>query len=377
MREEPKFKVGDVVRNVAPLSSYHGLIGLVKDCFKEPGFGNCYAVDWFKGKHYAGTSKKIYEHALERYHGTLTDPEPVNERTQKFKVGDKVLCVNRRSVFHGFTGTITKIVWDNPGYEQEVSVAWEGRAGGQTNRMKVSGLKPAKMPLQKDDPYAELKKAKAEGKKIQISHNGGKSWSDSTANWKFPPEYYRIKPENLEPKFKVDDMVVIRGYRSPGKIMTIVTGICGNREYVVNMDGAVARVKEEDVKHYSEPLPSLQQVNRSNRGGVRVGELHVIIGRPGTGASHFMSTEVAKQKSTNQQKENTMKLELTTRHFLNGKDISEITLAQLYQTIGMAEQDIRELEKIENKPKRLVKEIEKRKADLKALVDFLDAQDAS
>lgn len=72
-----------------------------------------------------------------------------------------------------------------------------------------------------------------------------------------------------------------------------------------------------------------------------------------------------------------MKLELTTRHFLNGRDVAELSLAQIYDVIAKAEIDIRDLEKIENKPKRLVKEIEKRKTDLKALVDFLDAQDAS
>lgn len=180
--------------------------------------------------------------------------------------------------------------------------------------MKASGVELVSSKSE-SDPYADLKKAYAEGKTIEMYHNTTRRWTPMrhVPQWSSPVERYRVKPE--EPRLVPD-------------------------------------------------------------GGVRVGELYVIVGRPGAGASHFMSTEVAKQKSTNQQKENTMKLELTTRHFLNGKDISEITLAQLYQTIGMAEQDIRELEKIENKPKRLVKEIEKRKADLKALVDFLDAQDS-
>ena len=237
--------------------------------------------------------------------------------SKRLKVGDKVRCVSPRSSFFGDLGEVIKIVVDNPHYVQEVAVAWKSNDGiyiGRSNRMLVSGLEL--LSAKKDeDPYADLKKAYAEGKTIQVRQSSG-VWADlsSRPKWVWDADSYRIKPE--EPKLVPD-------------------------------------------------------------GGVRVGELHVIIGRPGTGASHFMSTEVAKQKSTNQQKENTMKLELTTRHFLNGKDISEITLAQLYQTIGHAEQDIRELEKIENKPKRLVKEIEKRKADLKALVDFLDAQDAS
>lgn len=236
--------------------------------------------------------------------------------SKRLKVGDKVRCVSPRSSFFGDLGEVIKIVVDNPHYVQEVAVAWKSNDGiyiGRSNRMLVSGLELLSAKKD-DDPYAELKKAYTEGKTIQVRQSSG-VWADlsSRPKWFWDADSYRIKPE--EPRLVPD-------------------------------------------------------------GGVRVGELHVIIGRPGTGASHFMSTEVAKQKSTNQQKENTMKLELTTRHFLNGKDISEITLAQLYQTIGMAEQDIRELEKIENKPKRLVKEIEKRKTDLKALVDFLDAQDS-
>lgn len=237
--------------------------------------------------------------------------------SKRLKVGDKVRCVSPRSSFFGNLGEVIKIVVDNPHYVQEVAVAWKSNDGiyiGRSSRMLVSGLEL--LSAKKDeDPYADLKKAYAEGKTIEMYNKSTRRWMEfrHVPKWYSPVERYRVKPEDPS------------------------------------------------------PVPS---------GGLRVGELHVIIGRPGTGASHFMSTEVAKQKSTNQQKENTMKLELTTRHFLNGKDISEITLAQLYQTIGHAEQDIRELEKIENKPKRLVKEIEKRKTDLKALVDFLDAQDS-
>lgn len=70
-----------------------------------------------------------------------------------------------------------------------------------------------------------------------------------------------------------------------------------------------------------------------------------------------------------------MQLKLTTRHFLNGKDVADLHLSQIYEAISQAESQIRELEKIENKPKRLVKEIDQRRADLKALVEFLDKQD--
>lgn len=237
--------------------------------------------------------------------------------SKRLKVGDKVRCVSLRSKFGGCQGEVVRIVVDKPHYEQEVAVAWMSQDNiflGQSNRMLVSGLELLSA-MKDNDPYAELKKAYAEGKTIQVRQPSG-VWVDLSSHpkWVWDADCYRIKPE--EPRLVPD-------------------------------------------------------------GGVRVGELHVIIGRPGAGASHFMSTEVAKQKSTNQQKENTMKLELTTRHFLNGRDVAELSIAQIYDVIAKAEIDIRDLEKIENKPKRLVKEIEKRKADLKALVDFLDAQDAS
>lgn len=355
MKQEPKFKVGDVVRNVAPLSSYHGLIGQVKDCFVEPGYGTCYAVDWFKGKvYYTGTSKKIYEHALELYSDKLKET--------KYKVGDEVLCINRKSSFRGYKGIVIK-VFDVAGQEQEVAVDWKSTSGGSVggSRMKASGVELVSSKSDKD-PYAELKKAYADGKTIQMKQESG-VWVDLNQNreprWIWDVDTYRIKP---------DPYAELKKAYAEGKTIEMYaksTGRWNPIHHVPKWDSPVERyrVKPEEPRLVPD-------------GGVRVGELTVIVGRPGAGASHFMSTEVAKQKSTNQQKENTMKLELTTRHFLNGKDISEITLAQLYQTIGMAEQDIRELEKIENKPKRLVKEIEKRKADLKALVDFLDAQDS-
>lgn len=44
------------------------------------------------------------------------------------------------------------------------------------------------------DPYAELKKAHAEGKVIQFQNGNGRWDGPVSGNWLFPPERYRIKP---------------------------------------------------------------------------------------------------------------------------------------------------------------------------------------
>ena len=50
-------------------------------------------------------------------------------------------------------------------------------------------------PEAKPDPYAELKKAHAEGNVIQVQvHNTWQDTKDPNLRWSMPPEYYRIKP---------------------------------------------------------------------------------------------------------------------------------------------------------------------------------------
>lgn len=69
-------------------------------------------------------------------------------------------------------------------------------------------------------------------------------------------------------------------------------------------------------------------------------------------------------------------IEITTKTLINGQDIKGLTDSQIYSLIADQEAEIKKLEAIENKPKRLVNEIEKRKAGIKALVDYLDSKEA-
>lgn len=67
-------------------------------------------------------------------------------------------------------------------------------------------------------------------------------------------------------------------------------------------------------------------------------------------------------------------IEITTKTLVNGNDISGYSDAELYEMIASEEKKIAELNKIENKPKRLVAEIEKRQAGIQALVNYLDSK---
>jgi len=65
----------------------------------------------------------------------------------------------------------------------------------------------------KEDPYAELKKADSEGKKIQIVNSDG-VWHDYDNNnfdWSFPVERYRIKPERKLVPYTWEDREQLRG----------------------------------------------------------------------------------------------------------------------------------------------------------------------
>jgi hypothetical protein len=65
---------------------------------------------------------------------------------------------------------------------------------------------------------------------------------------------------------------------------------------------------------------------------------------------------------------------ITTKTFVNGQDISSLSDAQVYELIAAEEAKIKDLAKIENKPKKLVTEIEKRMAGIQALVTYLDSK---
>lgn len=67
-------------------------------------------------------------------------------------------------------------------------------------------------------------------------------------------------------------------------------------------------------------------------------------------------------------------IKITTKTFAGNTDIAEMTDSQIYGLISMQEAEIKGLEAIENKPKRLVAEIEARKAGIAALVAHLDSK---
>ena len=67
-------------------------------------------------------------------------------------------------------------------------------------------------------------------------------------------------------------------------------------------------------------------------------------------------------------------IEITTKTLVNGIDVKDLDDSAIYDLIARQEAEIKRLEAIENKPKKLVAEIEKRRAGIKALVDYLDSK---
>lgn len=67
-------------------------------------------------------------------------------------------------------------------------------------------------------------------------------------------------------------------------------------------------------------------------------------------------------------------IKIETKTFVNGVDIATLDDASVYALIATQEAQIKELDKIETKPKKLTAEIEKRKAGVQALVDYLDSK---
>ena len=68
-------------------------------------------------------------------------------------------------------------------------------------------------------------------------------------------------------------------------------------------------------------------------------------------------------------------IEITTKTFINGEDISKMTDSRIYEVIAEQEAHVESLEKIKNKPVRLQREIERCNAGIEALVTFLNSKD--
>lgn len=94
--------------------------------------------------------------------------------------------------------------------------------------------------------------------------------------------------------------------------------------------------------------------------------------------SHLPTTPVTLPTlSTTKAQAMTKTITVEQRTFINGTDARSFTDAQLYDLIAQQEAAIADLDKIQNKPARLVDEIAKRKAGIDALVSFLNAKDAA
>ena len=68
------------------------------------------------------------------------------------------------------------------------------------------------------------------------------------------------------------------------------------------------------------------------------------------------------------------KLTFKQQFFLNGKPVDGMLLEDIYAAISVEENRIKDLEKIVNKPKSLVAEIESANAAIKTLVAHLDSK---
>lgn len=66
---------------------------------------------------------------------------------------------------------------------------------------------------------------------------------------------------------------------------------------------------------------------------------------------------------------------IETKTYVNGVDISTLDDGTVYNLIAAQESEIEALEKIKTKPKKLIAEIEKRKAGIAALVAYLDSKE--
>lgn len=66
---------------------------------------------------------------------------------------------------------------------------------------------------------------------------------------------------------------------------------------------------------------------------------------------------------------------IETKTLINGVDITTFKDSEIYSLIAAQEAEIDTLDKIKTKPKKLVAEIEKRKAGIEALVAYLDSKE--
>ena len=176
---------------------------------------------------------------------------------------------------------------------------------------------------EKVDPYAELKLAYREGKRIEVFSETWNTWVGvDRPVWSDPPEQYRIIAE--DGGMNKGEMCVISSGKGVGKSV---------------FRDATLKVRTGS-SEYDKECKSTFVMNVT-------------------------------KKPTNKE----MKMKFETKHYLNGKDITNLENIEIYREIAREESALKALSEVQNKPKRLVAEIESRTAELKAFVAFLDAQD--
>lgn len=121
-----------------------------------------------------------------------------------------------------------------------------------------------------------------------------------------------------------------------------------------HLDRAIAEQKE-----YYAPSKSSQQI---------LAEADAAIAK----ANATLASVDARFKST--QKEPAMSIKIETKTFVNGAEIAKMTVEELVSLIQRTEDEIKKLEALANKPKKVLKRIEELQTGLAELVKFADAE---
>lgn len=97
-------------------------------------------------------------------------------------------------------------------------------------------------------------------------------------------------------------------------------------------------------------------------------------------SANYRYVVVSKPKNVNQNETKTEKeiimsnANIETKVFIQGKDASEMTDAQIFSLIAKLESEQDKLSQIKNKPKKLVAAIEALAIDIEKLVEYVDAR---
>ena len=114
-----------------------------------------------------------------------------------------------------------------------------------------------------NDEYVEFRKAGAEGKQLQVSYNGGKTWFDKLyrkISWS-KTQLVSIKPE--EPKFKKGDWVIHNGkYKRVTKVVDGLIDCLDNEVAVIMKEESLElwEPKEEEYFWYKNDLVKFDDI---------------------------------------------------------------------------------------------------------------------